>query len=108
MLLDCVTILVANHLGLLDDSETIDGQMMAESARAVEGEIVEFIEAVKEARSNLIAVSNEVGMGLVPPYQSGRAFRDLLGRANQQLASAADQVLLMVAGLPWELKRPAR
>jgi adenosylcobinamide kinase/adenosylcobinamide-phosphate guanylyltransferase len=49
-------------------------------------------------------VSNEVGLGLVPPYKSGRIYRDLLGKANQFLAKQADEVYLMVAGIPWQLK----
>lgn len=53
---------------------------------------------------SLIVVTDEVGMGLVPEYPTGRAFRDLLGRANQRLAQIATQVYLMVAGIPIELK----
>ena len=44
------------------------------------------------------------GLGLVPPYPLGRLYRDALGRANQRLAAAADEVLFMVAGLPLALK----
>jgi adenosylcobinamide kinase/adenosylcobinamide-phosphate guanylyltransferase len=51
-----------------------------------------------------IVISNEVGLGLVPPYKLGRLFRDALGRANQRLAAEADEVILMVAGLPMRLK----
>jgi adenosylcobinamide kinase/adenosylcobinamide-phosphate guanylyltransferase len=54
--------------------------------------------------STWIVVSNEVGMGVVPAYRLGRFYRDALGTANQRLARAADRVILMVAGLPWELK----
>ena len=43
-------------------------------------------------------------MGLVPPYPLGRLYRDVLGRANQRLSAAADQVYLLVAGLPMMLK----
>ena len=43
-------------------------------------------------------------MGVVPPSRLGRFYRDALGNANQQLARAADEVLLLVAGLPWRLK----
>jgi adenosylcobinamide kinase/adenosylcobinamide-phosphate guanylyltransferase len=43
-------------------------------------------------------------MGVVPPTRLGRFFRDALGYANQRLARAADEVVLMVAGLPWSLK----
>jgi adenosylcobinamide kinase/adenosylcobinamide-phosphate guanylyltransferase len=52
----------------------------------------------------MIVVSNEVGLGLVPPYPLGRLYRDNLGWANQRLAAAADRVLFMVAGLPMVLK----
>ena len=49
-------------------------------------------------------ISNEIGLGMVPPYPLGRVYRDALGRANQRLAAAADEVLLMVAGLPMKVK----
>jgi len=51
-----------------------------------------------------IIVSNEVGLGLVPAYPLGRLYRDCLGRTNQRLAQAADEVLFMVAGLPLRVK----
>jgi adenosylcobinamide kinase/adenosylcobinamide-phosphate guanylyltransferase len=53
---------------------------------------------------SLLIVSNEVGEGVHPPTELGRRFRDLLGFANQRLASAADRVTLMVAGLPLTVK----
>lgn len=43
-------------------------------------------------------------MGIVPPYRLGRLYRDGLGLTNQQLAQAAHEVLLLVAGMPWRLK----
>ena len=52
----------------------------------------------------VVAVSNELGFGLVPPDPGGRRFRDELGRLNQALAAAADEVTLVVAGLPLRLK----
>jgi len=57
---------------------------------------------------NLIVISNEVGAGLVPPYPLGRVYRDLLGEANQFVAQHADDVLLMVAGIPIDLKALVR
>jgi adenosylcobinamide kinase/adenosylcobinamide-phosphate guanylyltransferase len=53
----------------------------------------------------LIAVSNEVGLGIVPAYPLGRVYRDTLGRVNQRLARSADRVYLMVAGLAVDVKR---
>jgi adenosyl cobinamide kinase/adenosyl cobinamide phosphate guanylyltransferase len=49
-------------------------------------------------------VSNEVGLGVVPPTPLGRRYRDALGRANRLVAAAADEVTLMVAGLEMSLK----
>ena len=51
-----------------------------------------------------IVVSNEVGSGVVPATELGQRYRDILGKVNQLLASRADQVYLMVAGLAVELK----
>ena len=56
---------------------------------------------------SLVLVSNEVGMGLVPPYPSGRLFRDALGRLNQHAAASVDEVYLLLAGLPLRLKPPS-
>lgn len=54
--------------------------------------------------SHLIVVTNEVGFGVVPSYQMGRRFRDMQGRVNQVAASHADNVALVVAGLPLWIK----
>ena len=56
------------------------------------------LEAWRESRATLVAVTNEVGMGIVPSHRSGRLFRDLLGTINQKFAAECDQVLLVVAG----------
>ncbi len=68
-------------------------------------ELERLVNGLRELNIGLVLVSNEVGAGLVPPYTLGRAYRDLLGRLNQGLAAQADQALLMVAGLPLDLKR---
>jgi len=62
------------------------------------------IDLARQRSLTLIAVSNEVGMGVVPPYPSGHVFRELLGRVNQVWAARADQVYLMVAGIPMVVK----
>jgi adenosylcobinamide kinase/adenosylcobinamide-phosphate guanylyltransferase len=63
-----------------------------------------FLELARTRQQTIICVSNEVGLGLVPETQVGRTFRDLLGRVNQDFAAAADEVYLLVAGLPLQLK----
>jgi adenosylcobinamide kinase / adenosylcobinamide-phosphate guanylyltransferase len=61
----------------------------------------------RQKNCGLLIVSNEVGMGLVPPYPLGRIYRDMLGRANQRLATLADEVFIVFAGIPVELKKLA-
>lgn len=90
VLLDCVTFLVSNLL-LLDENDA--------SAR-VDAEIDGLLAAIQNSAAEWIVVSNEVGLGLVPPTPLGRIYRDLLGRANRSLAAHADRVLWMVAGIP--------
>jgi adenosylcobinamide kinase / adenosylcobinamide-phosphate guanylyltransferase len=101
VLLDCVTLLVSNAvLGAGDDTDGAAAEVAA--GREVDA----LLNAYAAGDAAWIVISNEVGMGLVPPYPLGRVYRDALGRANQRIAVAADRVLLMVAGLPWELKAP--
>ena len=54
--------------------------------------------AWRDCRVPVVAVTNEVGFGVVPATSSGMAFRDALGRLNQDIAAGADDVRLLVAG----------
>lgn len=110
ILLDCLTLLVSNVI--LAQEQESDGRsgpdvpvLDEETAwTAVEAEVESLFEAHRLLGAHLIVVSNEVGLGVVPPYSLGRTYRDCLGRANQLLARAADHAILMVAGLPVDLK----
>jgi adenosylcobinamide kinase/adenosylcobinamide-phosphate guanylyltransferase len=93
VVVDCLTLYAANLL----DAER--GNLIA-----VEERLQRFYAALRSASCSVALVSNEVGSGVVPPFPEGRKYRDLLGEINQQVASAADNVLLMVAGLPLGLK----
>jgi adenosyl cobinamide kinase/adenosyl cobinamide phosphate guanylyltransferase len=64
----------------------------------------DLIAGYAAASGPVVAVSNELGFGLVPLDPGGRRFRDELGRLNQAFAAAADEVWLVVAGLPLRLK----
>jgi adenosyl cobinamide kinase/adenosyl cobinamide phosphate guanylyltransferase len=93
VIVDCLSLWVANLVmqGLGEDE-------VAGLARAAA--------AVAAARPGAtIAVSNEVGMGVVPEYELGRRYRDALGRANAAWAERADEALLVVAGRTLALER---
>lgn len=62
-----------------------------------------FVQAWGDSGVDVVAVTNEVGWGVVPEHRSGRLFADLLGRLNQQVAAASDEVVLMVMGRPISL-----
>jgi adenosylcobinamide kinase/adenosylcobinamide-phosphate guanylyltransferase len=101
LLLDCLTLLVSNIILALE------GEAPATVEAAVQAELAALIAAQTDLQAPLIVVSNEVGLGLVPPYPLGRLYRDVLGRANQHLAGLANQVFFMVAGLPMTVKGEA-
>ena len=102
VLLDCLTLLVTNVLLVENpDLEDIDE---GRSETAVATEISALITTIQQSNAHWLIVSNEVGLGLVPPYPIGRIYRDTLGRANQQLAKAANHVHFLVAGLPITVK----
>src|SRR5260221_107999 len=79
----------------------------ARSGKSAFKEIEALLAVVKSlaARKTLIAVTNEVGLGIVPAYPLGILYRDTLGYVNQRLAQAADRVYLMVAGIAVDIKR---
>lgn len=104
ILVDCLTLLVSNLLLAVSSGVGEDLTVDEEAATAlVETEVAQLLEAVRSIPAEWIIVSNEVGLGLVPPYPLGRVYRDLLGRANQRLASQAEQVIFMIAGIPMHL-----
>jgi adenosylcobinamide kinase/adenosylcobinamide-phosphate guanylyltransferase len=96
VIIDCLTLFVSNWLLRSED----ESQCEAALQKVVES----LLAKIKSQTKTVICVSNEVGLGLVPNNRLGRTFRDLLGRVNQQFAEAADEVLLIVAGLPLRMK----
>ncbi len=96
VLVDCLTLLVSNLL--LGEP---DG---AKAEKAVLEEVGQLLSAARAAPVPVILVSNEVGQGVVPPSRLGRAFRDVAGRAHQLVASEADEVVFLTAGLAQRLK----
>jgi adenosylcobinamide kinase/adenosylcobinamide-phosphate guanylyltransferase len=100
IILDCLTMLVSNII-LVSGEETKE-QILIDKAI---GEIEQFLKVCRENNSRSIIVSNETGMGIVPPSRLGRVYRDVLGKANKHIALKADKVLLMFAGLAIDIKK---
>lgn len=75
---------------------------------AVHADIDELLDAWRQCQVPVVAVSNEVGSGVVPDTASGRLFRDLLGVLNMRVAAVCDDVVLMVAGVPMMLHTGAQ
>jgi len=94
IVVDCLTLWVSNILLALTedaDAEAVVAQHTRELLASLTG-------------MPSIVVTNEVGLGVVPATALGRRYRDALGRANQLVASAADEVTLMIAGLEMRVK----
>lgn len=89
VLVDCLTLWLSN---------------LMHAGRDVEIETARLTGVLGHAAGEIVLVSNEVGLGLVPETPLGRAFRDAQGRLNQAVAAAADRVVFVAAGLPLWLK----
>jgi adenosylcobinamide kinase/adenosylcobinamide-phosphate guanylyltransferase len=92
VVIDCLTLWISNLMGAgFDDQQIIQ-----------HGDVL--VASLGLTRSASIVVTDEVGSGIVPEAPLARRFRDLLGWTNQRIAAAADSVLLMVVGLPVQIK----
>jgi adenosylcobinamide kinase/adenosylcobinamide-phosphate guanylyltransferase len=104
-LLDCLTILVTNHM--MDSGLDFDTCSVDEVGR-IEASVAEELNALMDIMARhgkrLIVVTNEVGMGLVPAFRMGSLFRDIAGRLNARVAYRADEVYCLISGLPLRLK----
>lgn len=108
VLVDCLAIWASNRLLALGDPDHARWQAgVDELIHTLTTEVNALIAEAREAHWHLVLVTSEVGFGVVPPTRLGRAFRDLLGEMNQRVATQADAVFLVVAGLGIDLKRQA-
>jgi adenosyl cobinamide kinase/adenosyl cobinamide phosphate guanylyltransferase len=82
----------------------VAGDDLADIDAVLEGPVAAALEAIDRHPAPSVVVSDEIGLGMVPMDPGARAFRDLQGLVHQRLAAAADEVHLMVAGLPLTLK----
>jgi adenosylcobinamide kinase/adenosylcobinamide-phosphate guanylyltransferase len=93
VLLDCLTMWVSNLLTVYNLSAELVQEKADELTACLAGE-----------KSHIILVTNEVGMGIIPPDPLSRAFQSLLGRLNREMASVAHEFYMMVSGVPMKIK----
>ena len=99
ILLDCLTLWVSNLM--LADSATASTH--CDIPAATRG----LLELYRSGEASWVIVSNEVGLGVVPPTKLGRKYADELGHVNQLVAAEADNVYFMAAGIPMAVKSSA-
>ena len=105
ILIDCVTIMITNLM--LDECFDWDGltrQRVEEIEQLIQHQIERLISVSKMSELPFVLVTNEIGLGVVPPSTMGRDFRDIAGRMNQILAKVADEVYFCVSGIPMKIK----
>lgn len=115
VLVDCLAVWASNRLLALGDPDEVPGESdggqgtwrsrLADLEPALTEELDAAIDAGRMRGLDLLLVTNEVGLGIVPPTPLGRAYRDLLGRLNQHVAARADAVHLVIAGVAIDLRR---
>ena len=92
VIVDCLTLWVSNLLGAMEEG------------RGIQERLDDFLTILKRIETPVILIGNEVGWGIVPENALARTFRDISGRLHQEIAQIADQVILMVAGIPLVVK----
>jgi adenosylcobinamide kinase/adenosylcobinamide-phosphate guanylyltransferase len=99
LLVDCLTLWVNN---LMHEAQKAEQAITEED---VARKCSEVVQVCSDLNATVVFVTNEVGMGIVPADASSRLYRDLVGRCNQIMAEAADEVILVCCGLPLHLKK---
>ena len=95
VIIDCITVWLSNML--MHNEQLTEKELISSVDR--------LLDAYNYGDATYIIVSGEVGMGIVPEHPLGRIFRDYLGLVNQRLAGRADRAVLMVAGIPVDVKK---
>ena len=103
ILIDCLTMFTSNHVFAHGDINT------QEDSNRIESIILEELRLLLQEINNsndktVIFVTNEIGLGIVPENKLARYFRDITGRVNREVASAANKLYLTISGVTIELK----
>jgi adenosylcobinamide kinase/adenosylcobinamide-phosphate guanylyltransferase len=101
VIIDCIALLLNNIFSKEYRNNQIQSSIIETT---INNEIINLCYQIYEIPATFIIVTNEVGSGIVPDNEMARLYRDLLGKANQMLAEDAEEVYLMVAGIPVRIK----
>jgi adenosylcobinamide kinase/adenosylcobinamide-phosphate guanylyltransferase len=96
VLVDCLTLWLSNMLLQWENEEDAETRCMHR--------VDMLADVLRRFQGDILLVTNEVGYGIVPSTPLGRKYRDICGRMNQRIAEVSDQVFLVTAGIPIELK----
>ncbi len=105
VLLDCVTLMVNNLMFKTNiDFETCDYKRIDETESFIKNEFCLLTQAIRQTDLYFVFVTNEIGMSVIGANRLTRVYTDIIGRINQQLAKASDEVYLVVSGIPVKIK----
>jgi len=100
ILLDCISTWITNQMMILAEEELGTEQATKNIVQKVE----DWLATMRTYQGQLIIVTSEVGLGGVALSSLGRWFQDVQGTINQLLASCAEEVYMVVSGIPWKIK----
>jgi adenosylcobinamide kinase/adenosylcobinamide-phosphate guanylyltransferase len=106
VLVDCIALWLTGQLDRIEAWSRLDRGERAAVVDEIDALAAALIDAVRDSRADVVLVTNEVGMGIVPPTASGRLFQDLLGSLNARLVEASDHATFVVAGRALTIKAP--
>jgi len=105
VLLDCITMYISNIMfSQKYDYEDVSMDIVNMIENKIKASVKEILQIAKKVKGNIVIVSNEIGMGIVPDNKLSRIYRDYVGRANQMCAQEADEVYLVVSSIPVKIK----
>lgn len=104
-LLDCLTVMVNNLVFHSDiDIETASFDELDKLEKSIAEETSKLLSSARRLDINLVIVSNEIGMGIVPENKLSRIYRDIIGRSNQKCAAMSDEAYFVVSGIAVKIK----
>ena len=101
ILFDCLTLYLSNYL-CQEEAQSLSLDDLSDNVSMLMKELISAVRSV--TNKTCVFVTNEVGAGIVPENELARKYRDLAGLCNQQIAKTADEVYLVVSGIPLQIK----